>query len=104
MNPSLEFLLAFIISLEISIKPSLITNFLIIAFALVYLLIRKTSFKKMIGLLMIPFIAAFTRPYIGFLLNLILIMHGIFQVVSTSIFSLLLALQPIQQPLNFPVL
>ena len=60
MNPSLEFLLAFIISLEISIKPSLITNFLIIAFALVYLLIRKTSFKKMIGLLMIPFIAAFT--------------------------------------------
>lgn len=60
MNPSLEFLLAFIISLEISIKPSLITNFLIIAFALIYLLIRKTSFKKMMELITIPFIAAFT--------------------------------------------
>lgn len=60
MNPSFESFLVPIISLEISIKPSLVTNLLIIIFALIYLIIRKIKIKSLLTLIFVPFIAAFT--------------------------------------------
>ena len=60
MNPSLEFLLIFIISLELSIKNNLYINLVVIAFALVYLVVRRIAPKKLFALIAIPFIPAFT--------------------------------------------
>lgn len=60
MNPSLKFILVFIISLEISIKASLITNTIVIACALFYLIIKRIKLKTLLLVLLIPFIAAFT--------------------------------------------
>ena len=60
MNPSLKFMLAFIISLEISIKASLTTNLIIIAAALIYLLFKKIKPKYLLSILIAPFIATFT--------------------------------------------
>lgn len=60
MNPSLKFILALLISLEISLKASLITNILVIVFSLGYLLITKIKLKELILLIVLPFIAAFT--------------------------------------------
>ncbi len=60
MNPSVTFLLVFIISLEISLKASLATNMIIIVFALLYLLYHRVSLKEPVLLLLVPLIAAFT--------------------------------------------
>lgn len=60
MNPSIEFLLAFIISLELSLKNSFYTNLIVIALAIGYLLVRKIKLKKLLLLLLVPFLAAFT--------------------------------------------
>lgn len=60
MNPSVKFLLVFLISLEISIKASLTTNILVLILALLYLLWKKIKFKDLLLLLFVPLIAAFT--------------------------------------------
>ncbi|WEV70957.1 energy-coupling factor transporter transmembrane component T [Lactobacillus sp. ESL0785] len=60
MNPSFKFILALIISLEISFRISLTTNFLIIALALIYLLIKHIKLANLFALLFIPLIAAVT--------------------------------------------
>ncbi|RVU71084.1 MULTISPECIES: energy-coupling factor transporter transmembrane protein EcfT [Lactobacillus] len=60
MNPSLKFLLVFIISLEISIKNSLTTNILLILAALIFLLWQRIKIKDILLLIAVPFIAAFT--------------------------------------------
>lgn len=59
MNPSLKFILAFLISLEVSIKPSLTINLIVIVAALLFLLIKKIAIKKLLALLIAPLIAAF---------------------------------------------
>lgn len=53
-------MLAFIISLEISLKASLTTNILVIVFALIYLIWTKIKLKELLLLIILPFIAAFT--------------------------------------------
>ncbi|EFG55690.1 energy-coupling factor transporter transmembrane protein EcfT [Lactobacillus amylolyticus] len=60
MNPSIKFILVFIISLEISLKASLTTNSIVIVCALLYLLWHKISLKDLGLLLTVPLIAAFT--------------------------------------------
>lgn len=60
MNPSVKFLLVFLISLEISIKASLTTNILVLILALLYLLWKRIKFKDLLLLLFVPLIAAFT--------------------------------------------
>lgn len=60
MNPSVKFLLIFIISLEVSIKASLITNLIVIVCALLYLLYHRINLKELALLLLIPLVAAFT--------------------------------------------
>ncbi|MED7634117.1 UNVERIFIED_CONTAM: energy-coupling factor transporter transmembrane protein EcfT, partial [Lactobacillus paragasseri] len=54
MNPSLKFILAFIISLEIPLKASLTTNLIVIAFALVYLMVTRIKIKELILLIAVP--------------------------------------------------
>lgn len=60
MNPSVKFLLIFLISLEISIKASLITNLVVIIGALFYLLYHHLNLKDLALLIFLPLIAAFT--------------------------------------------
>lgn len=60
MNPSFKFLLALVISLEISLKSSVTTNFLIIGCSLVYLLYKRVKLKNLLISLLVPLIAAFT--------------------------------------------
>lgn len=60
MNPSFKFIVALIISVEISVKTSLITNMLIIGFCIIYLLGRRIKLKNLFLTLAVPLIAAFT--------------------------------------------
>jgi energy-coupling factor transport system permease protein len=58
MNPAFKFLLAFIISLEVSIKLSLTANLAVIVFSAVYLLFSRFSWQNWLKLIFIPLIAA----------------------------------------------
>lgn len=60
MNPSFKFLLALIVSVEISLKSSLLTNLLVIVFCLIYLCYQHVQLKKLLLVLLMPLIAAFT--------------------------------------------
>lgn len=60
LNPSFKFLLALIISLEISFTSNLTTNCLIISCSLIYLLIKQIKLKKLFITLLAPLPAAFT--------------------------------------------
>lgn len=60
MNPSFKFILALIISIEISLKSSLLTNLLIIFFALIYLIYKHIKLSNLFLTLFMPLIAAFT--------------------------------------------
>ena len=60
MNPSFKFILALIISVEISLKSSLLTNLLIIFLALVYLICKHIKLSNLLLTLLMPLIAAFT--------------------------------------------
>ena len=59
MNPSLKLLLVLIISLEISFKPNLWANLVLIILALIFLLFHHLSGKQFILLLAFPFLGAF---------------------------------------------
>ena len=60
MNPSFKFFLALIISIEISLKSSLLTNLLIIFFTITYLIYKHIKVKNLLLTLLMPLIAAFT--------------------------------------------
>ena len=60
MNPSFKFFLALIISIEISLKSSLLTNLLIIFFSIIYLIYKHIKVKNLLLTLLMPLIAAFT--------------------------------------------
>lgn len=60
MNPSFKFFLALIISIEISLKSSLLTNLLIIFFTIIYLIYKQIKVKNLFLTLLMPLIAAFT--------------------------------------------
>ncbi|MCO6535315.1 energy-coupling factor transporter transmembrane component T [Lactobacillus sp.] len=60
MNPSFKFIVALIISVEISFKTSLITNVLIIGFCTCYLLYCHMKVKNLLLTFTVPLIAAFT--------------------------------------------
>ena len=60
MNPSFKFFLALIISIEISLKSSLLTNLLIIFFTIIYLIYKHIKVKNLLLTLLMPLIAAFT--------------------------------------------
>lgn len=60
MNPSFKFLLALIISLEISFESCLATNFLIISISIIYLLIKHVKLKNLLITLFAPLLAAVT--------------------------------------------
>lgn len=60
MNPSFKFFLALIISIEISLKSSLLTNLLIISFSIIYLIYKHIKVKNLLLTLLMPLIAAFT--------------------------------------------
>ena len=60
MNPSFKFFLALIISIEISLKSSLLTNLLIIFFSIIYLIYKHIKLKNLLLTLLMPLIAAFT--------------------------------------------
>ena len=59
MNPSLKLLLVLIISLEISFKPNLWANLVLIILALIFLLFHHLSGKQFLLLLAFPFLGAF---------------------------------------------
>lgn len=60
MNPSLKFLLTLIISLELSFRGSLITNLIVCALALIFLLYKKIKSKDLGAMLFAAGLAAFT--------------------------------------------
>lgn len=60
MNPSFKFFLALIISIEVSLKSSLLTNLLIIFFTIIYLIYKHIKVKNLLLTLLMPLIAAFT--------------------------------------------
>ena len=60
MNPSFKFFLALIISIEISLKSSLLTNLLIIFLSIIYLIYKHIKVKNLLLTLLMPLIAAFT--------------------------------------------
>ena len=60
MNPSFKFFLALIISIEVSLKSSLLTNLLIIFFTIIYLIYKHIKLKNLLLTLLMPLIAAFT--------------------------------------------
>ena len=60
MNSSFKFFLALIISIEISLKSSLLTNLLIISFSIIYLIYKHIKVKNLLLTLLMPLIAAFT--------------------------------------------
>lgn len=60
MNPSFKFILIFLISLELSIKTSLVATCCVIIFSLFYLIWHKIRIKDLLLLLLIPLLAAVT--------------------------------------------
>ena len=60
MNHSFKFFLALIISIEISLKSSLLTNLLIIFLSIIYLIYKHIKLKNLLLTLLMPLIAAFT--------------------------------------------
>lgn len=60
MNTSFKFFLALIISIEISLKSSLLTNLLIIFLSIIYLIYKHIKVKNLLLTLLMPLIAAFT--------------------------------------------
>lgn len=58
LNPCSKFILVVIVSLEVSIKPSLVANCSVIILALFYLIWQKIKFRHLLELICIPLIAA----------------------------------------------
>lgn len=58
MNPSLKLILVLIISLEISFKPDLWANLILIGLALVFLLFNHLKWKEFLVLLLFPLLGA----------------------------------------------
>lgn len=57
-NPCIKFIIAIVISLEVSIKLSLIANCTVLVICLLLLLLARIKFKHLLELIFIPFIAA----------------------------------------------
>lgn len=60
MNPSFKFILALVISVELSLKSSLATNLLVIIFSIIYLIYKHIKLRNLLITLLTPLIAAFT--------------------------------------------
>ncbi|WP_439424941.1 hypothetical protein ACKP2L_05900 [Oenococcus alcoholitolerans] len=59
MNPSVKFFLVLFMSLELSLNRSIYANFYVLSISVLLLLLARSSFKKILWLLLMPLIPAF---------------------------------------------